>query len=139
MRRLNEDIAVCLCGGLIYFYFEILFRGYSHYSMILCGGLCVYFVGYFGSIILDSVKSKIKAMLLIMLFGSIIITSLEFVTGIIVNVIFDERVWDYSLMKYNVMGQVCIGFSILWAGLSPLCVAIDILIRKILSEKTNQT
>ena len=32
-------------GGMAYFNFEILFRGYSHISMIICGGLCFYTIG----------------------------------------------------------------------------------------------
>lgn len=34
-----------LIGGFSYFYLEILYRGFSHFSMIICGGLAFIFCG----------------------------------------------------------------------------------------------
>lgn len=52
--------------------------------------------------------------------GMIIITVLEFILGIIFNVILKENVWDYSNMPLNVMGQICLPFSAIWFVLSAL-------------------
>lgn len=39
---------------------------------------------------------------------------MEFVVGLIVNVAWKQNVWDYSNLPLNIMGQVCLPFSILW-------------------------
>lgn len=132
MGRVVDDFVTWFAGGMIYFYFEILFRGYSHYSMIICGGLCVLIVGRLGKLFFDSFENKFLPIILIMLFGSIIITSLEYVTGIIVNVELNNCVWDYSERDYNVSGQICLEFSALWSALSLLCVAIDDIVRRVM-------
>ena len=35
-----EMIAVYVTGGLLYGLIELLWRGWTHWSMLLCGGLC---------------------------------------------------------------------------------------------------
>ena len=48
------------------------------------------------------------------LIGSVIITSVEFTVGVIVNIILRWNVWDYSDMPFNVLGQICLPFTVLW-------------------------
>ena len=64
-----------------------------------------------------------------MLIGAGIITTLEFITGVIVNLILNLNVWDYSLEPYNLLGQVCLAYSNLWFLLSFLCIVLDDFIR----------
>lgn len=52
----------------------------------------------------------------------IFVTSLEFITGIIVNKYLQIGVWDYSDQPLNLWGQICVPFMILFSGL--LVVAI---------------
>ena len=35
-----EMIAVYVTGGLLYGLIELLWRGWTHWSMLLCGGAC---------------------------------------------------------------------------------------------------
>ena len=127
-------LVLWITGGLFYFYLEIAFRNYSHYSMILCGGTCFLIVGMIGDYILEKEKNIIKALILIMYFGALTITTLELFTGIIVNIIFDMRVWNYSDMKYNVYGQICFYYTMLWALLSLLCVYVTRLMEECIFE-----
>ncbi|MBR4361800.1 MAG: hypothetical protein IKP42_03535 [Ruminococcus sp.] len=47
--------------------------------------------------------------------GSVVLTSsLELVTGIILEKIFHQHWWDYSDDKFNVKGYICLKFSLLW-------------------------
>lgn len=133
LKRISEDIILWMTGGLLYFYLEIAYRGYSHYSMIICGGLCFLIVGTVGNSILNN-KPVLYAIILIMFFGALIITTLEFVTGIIVNLRYDMGVWDYSSLKFNVYGQICLGYTMLWGLLSLLCVYIISIIRSFIFE-----
>ena len=40
-KRLKENVALFLLGGLLYYHIEVLWRGFSHISMIFCGGFCL--------------------------------------------------------------------------------------------------
>lgn len=117
-----QSLVVFLTGGIIYFYFEILVRGYSHVSMFLLGGLCFYLVGRVGNYVLIKDMGFVAKLLIIMIISGCIITSLEFLTGLIVNVYMKLEVWDYSNMKMNFMGQICLLYTELWALLGLPCV-----------------
>lgn len=120
-----------LLGGFAYFYIEILFRGYSHFSMIICGGSAFVLCGMLNQVI----PYKLSFLTQIIL-SSLIITILEFITGYIVNIKLGWMVWDYSNLPYNLMGQVCPAFTILWFLLSVFIILIDDLVRwKIFDEK----
>ena len=93
LNKIAEDFILWLTGGLFYFYLEIAFRNYSHYSMIICGGICFLIVGKIGEYILKRENNILKAEALIMFFGALAITSMELFTGIIVNLIFNMNVY----------------------------------------------
>ena len=46
--------------------------------------------------------------------GTLSGTALEFVTGEIMEAIFNVRYWDYSYRKYNIKGQICLPNSLYW-------------------------
>ena len=120
-----------LVGGFAYFYIEILFRGFSHFSMIICGGLAFIFCGLINQLMYFDI-SLITQMIL----SSIIITGLEFITGYIVNIKMGWYVWDYSNMPYNLYGQICLAYSLIWLLLSLVCIFVDDFIRwKIFDEE----
>lgn len=56
------------------------------------------------------------------LVGSLIITSLEFAVGCVVNLMMGLKVWDYSKLPMNFLGQICLLYSVMW-GL--LCIPIS--------------
>ena len=64
-----------------------------------------------------------------MLLSAVIISELEFLTGYVVNVILGYDVWDYSYLPYNLMGQICVGYSLLWMFLSLAIIFVDDYIR----------
>lgn len=49
-----------------------------------------------------------------MVWCMIIITVLEFAFGMVVNGVYGLRVWDYSRMPFQVLGQICVPFMLLW-------------------------
>ena len=135
IRRICNNLIIWLTGGIVYFYMEIAYRGYSHYSMFICGGLCFLFVGKVGKQILSEESNIWRALVKIMFMGTLIITTLEYITGIIVNVYMRLNVWDYSGFAFNVQGQICLVYSMLWALLSLPCVLLDGIIRKYIFEE----
>lgn len=59
-----------------------------------------------------------------------IVTTLEFITGCIVNIRLGWDVWDYSSIPMNLMGQICPTFSLMWMALSIPCILFSKLIHK---------
>ncbi len=107
----------CL-GAVGYYSLEIAFRGFSHWSMALCGGLCLCLV------YLANQKMARLPFVLRPLAGAVIITAVELVAGCIVNLWLGWRVWDYSRLPLNLWGQISLLFSLLWFLLCiPLCLA----------------
>lgn len=135
ISKLEESVVMLLTGGIIYFYFEIFVRGYSHISMFILGGVCFYLVGRVGNGILFGKGCFIVRILKIMLMSGILITNLEFITGFVVNKIMGLSVWDYSQMKYNLMGQICLLYSLIWSLLGLPCVYFFGVIRNYLIDK----
>lgn len=117
----------CL-GGLLYILVEILWRGYSHWTMVLLGGVCFVLCG-----ILDEVQHK-PHIILQMLQGAIIITALEFITGCIVNLWFGWQVWDYGDLPFNILGQVCLYFFFTWFFLAYLVIKTENLLHKLVDN-----
>ena len=136
--KIFNMFVVWLTGGIVYYFAEILFRGFSHFSMLICGGLCFLLVGNIGNLILNSKDNIIISIIKIMLIGTMIITTLEYITGMIVNVKYNLKVWDYSDMKYNVNGQICLLYSFFWALISLICVYVYNVMEEYLFKK-NQT
>ena len=116
------DTVVFLLGGVSYSLIEILWRGYTHYTMVLLGGVCFLSLYKLFNLMKDySLLEKCVA-------GAILITTLEFTVGCFVNLVFHMNVWNYSSMPFNLLGQVCLVYSTLWGF---LCIPINFLSKKI--------
>lgn len=95
---------------------EMLYRSKTHWSMQLTGGLCFVLICHI------SMKRKDAPLWKNCLMGALIITIIELFVGLIVNVKLGWRVWDYSRQSFNLFGQICPSFSILWFFLCfPVC------------------
>lgn len=120
-RSIFRYLTVFIFGGLIYTSIELLFRGSSHWTMTLTGGVC--FLSLYLLAIYTTAPLWKKTV-----WGAVIITGMEFVVGIIVNKILGWNIWDYADCPMNFMGQICIGFSAIWilfsAGGIMLCEVI---------------
>ena len=46
------------------------------------------------------------------------VTAVEFVFGLIFNVWLHKNVWDYSDEAFNVLGQICPLYTLLWGVLA---------------------
>ena len=124
MKKLLKNLLIFSIFGLTYGLIEILWRGYTHPSMVIVGGICGLLIGLLNE------KNKKKNLLLQMVEGMVIVTVLEFVSGIILNLCLGLNVWDYSNMRFNLLGQVCPQFCIAWFFLSYFVIRIDDLLRR---------
>lgn len=115
------EFLLFLIGGVIYTFIELLWDGSTHWTMFLLGGICFVIMGLLNEYKFSWKESIIKQSLI----SAVIITIFEFITGCIVNLIFKLDIWDYSNLPFNILGQVCLYFFILWIPLSIVGIIID--------------
>ena len=108
--KYHKKITLYCVGGGLYTLLELLWRGRSHISMFLLGGGCFLMLGWLRKL---PVPLPVK-----MLLGAAGITAGELATGLLVNRNF--LVWDYRQQPMNFLGQICVGFSLLWIPISLL-------------------
>ena len=108
MQRFRDFAAVYAIGSVGYSAVEILWRGFTHWTMAITGGVC------FTLLHLLNGKMRTHPLWKKCLAGSGVITAVEFTAGCIVNLTFHMVVWDYSAMAENLLGQICPLYSVLW-------------------------
>lgn len=123
-KWLKKEFFIFIIFGISYFMLEILYRGHSHWTVILLGGLASVFIG-----LINEITPKMK-MWQQMLLGTVIITILEFIFGYILNIKLGLGIWDYSNVMFNFMGQICLPFSFLWFILSYFIIILDDILKE---------
>ncbi len=119
------EIVLGLIGGRLYTWMELLWRGCTHWTMFILGGVCFVVLG-----LLNEYKIPWHWCLLRqVVVGACIVTGFEFFTGCIVNLWLGWGVWDYSNLPFNICGQVCLYYFLLWIPLSAVAIILDDWIR----------
>lgn len=111
-------------GGSTYCTLEVLWRGYSHWTMLLLAGFLFVVIG-----LLNEIWSWDTHLTLQATVATLIATVAEFICGVIVNVFLGWNVWDYSNLPGNFMGQICPQFTVLWFFISIIAIVLDDCIR----------
>ena len=117
--KIWKNAVLFYTGGAAYLTIELLFRGRSHGSMFLAGGICFVLIGQ-----LNHVSPRLPVPLRALV-GALIVTAVELGTGMVFNR--QYQVWDYRDQPGNFMGQICPLFSALWI---PLSLAAAVLFQK---------
>ena len=119
-RLLNKYLTLFDVGGLLYILLELAWRGWSHWTMFVLGGLC-----FIGLGLINEVLSWEMPLWRQILVGACLITVLEFLTGCVVNLWLGWGVWDYSNKPGNILGQICPQFFLLWLLVSLAGIVLD--------------
>ena len=122
--KLRKNLSLFSIGAVGYGIIEVLWRGFTHPSMLLAGGFSFLSLSYIGERFKKNRLYK-KAIL-----GMVAITVIEFVFGVVFNIILKKKVWDYSDMPFNILGQVCPAFSLAWFFLSLVFIPLATKISK---------
>lgn len=125
MVKLLKPLILFIIGGILYICIELLWRGYSHWTMFCLGGVAFVLIG--------SINEHFSwAMPLWKQCGiaTVICTVLELLTGCIVNLWLGWDVWNYTVM--DVLGQISLPFMGLWFLLSAVGIVLDDYVRWIL-------
>ncbi len=120
MKHICKNLALFIIGGAIYYLVEVLWRGYSHISMFVVGGICFLLIGLINEYFTFQMplwKQQIIA--------AAIVTGIEFIAGLMLNVWLKMDVWDYSNLPYNLLGQISLQYSIIWVILALPAIILD--------------
>ncbi len=123
-----EFLLVFTAGGLLYGLMELVWRGWTHWSMLLCGGLCL--------CLMYSVSALDIPFALKLILSVMSITAVEFLAGCVVNLYLGWHIWDYSAMRWNILGQICPQFCLMWLGLSVPGLYICSLLRSLIYKSS---
>jgi len=118
MSELKQSVVIFALGAVGYSVLEILWRGFTHWSMGLAGGICFLLI-YWMSVWLPGLGRLERC-----LTGALVITGVELLFGYIFNLRLGWNIWDYSARPFNFMGQICLLYTVLWFF---LCLPITFL------------
>ena len=112
MKKFIGKLGLFLSCGFIYCMIEILFRGWSHWSMFIL-------TGFLGVFCVDSINNTLSFdcdYIVQILISTILCTIGEGISGIILNVWLQLNVWDYSKMAFGTFffGQCNVIFCVAW-------------------------
>ena len=108
MYTARELFFTFFIGGILYGIIEVLFRGHTHWTMVVTGGMC------FMLFYIVNLRLNTNSLILRCFFSAAIITLFEFLVGYVVNIVYGLRVWDYSNQILNYRGQICLLYSSIW-------------------------
>lgn len=121
---LYEILLVFFIYGFLGWCTEVAFAAVKQKKFVnrgfLNGPLCpIYGIGVITVVvILEPYTGNLVALYFL---SALLVTALEWVTGILLEKIFHHKWWDYSEVPMNIGGYVCIPFSIIWGA---ACVVI---------------
>lgn len=121
---MSKYLFLFLVGAILYISIEIIYRGYSHWTMGVLGGISFISIGLINEVLSWDTPIWIQCII-----GGCLITFYEFVTGIILNIGLHLGIWDYSHMPCNILGQICLPFTLIWCALSLVGIILDDYIR----------
>ena len=110
-----------LCGGVLYGFLEVIWRGHTHWTMMLLAVvLCIP---------LDIANERMPWELPLWLqavLGGLVITAAELLAGLALNVWLGLDIWDYTGLWGNLCGQICPQYTARWCLLAaPVVVGFD--------------
>lgn len=113
LRRFLGDMVL---GGVGYPLLEICYRGRTHWTMALTGGVALALLRRIG------LGQRRRPLWQKALWGGLMITGLEYTVGRWFNRHY--RIWDYRRMPLNLHGQICLAYSACWCAVSAVLLAL---------------
>lgn len=124
LKNIFKYVLLFNLGGCLYYYIEVLIRGWSHWSMYVLAGICYLFI---------SVQNKIpwwdQKLYKQVLRCTLFVICGEFITGCMVNLWLGWQVWDYSEHSIQLLGQICLPMAVFFGGLCLAGIWLDKKIR----------
>lgn len=118
LKAILKYLILFIIGAISYYGLENFWRGFSHWTMALLGGTCFVLIGGINEFFTWEMPLWKQCLI-----GTTVVTILEFITGCIVNLWLRWNVWHYEY--FDILGQICLPFSLLWFVLSGLAIVVD--------------
>lgn len=119
MSERDHCVRAFAIGAVGYSLIELLARRHTHWTMAVTGGLCFMLMHKICR------KHKARTWQFKCLVAAGLVTSVEFLVGILVNRVMKWAVWDYSDRYMNLLGQICPRFSVYWFLLGLPIIALS--------------
>lgn len=129
MQKFKKNAVFFIAGGLGYGAIELLWRGRTHWAMLVAGGICFVMFSHIAE------KFKYRSLVFKAFLCAVGITAVEIVFGIVFNIILKENIWDYSGIPLNLYGQICPLYTVLWGLLSLVFIPVAERLNKSLNKK----
>ena len=125
MEKIIKPAVLFGVGGLVYFLAEAVWKSMTtgrptHWTMFVLGGILFLIIGEINEFIPWEMGFITQSLI-----GATVITAGEFAAGLILNVRCGLGLWDYSHLPFNVMGQICLPFSVLWVFAAAFAIVLD--------------
>lgn len=120
MREVCKLISLFLAGGTAYACLELGYRGGTHWTMFVIGGVLFLLIGGLNEGLPWQLPLLFQAVL-----GAVLVTLTELGAGVVLNLWLGLGIWDYTGLPCNVLGQICLPYTLLWAALSAAAVVLD--------------
>lgn len=117
---MKKEAILFAAGGVIYAGVEILWRGYTHWTMAMLGGILFVLIGGLNNWLPWEMSLVLQGTV-----GAVLVTAVELIAGLILNRWMGLGIWDYSNLPWNFMGQICLQFFLAWIALAILAVILD--------------
>lgn len=134
MKSVFKHLILFIFGGILYVGIEVIWRGYSHWTMAILGGILFVMIGGINNWFDWEMPFEEQALI-----GALVVTAAEFMAGCILNIHLGLKIWDYSSMPFNILGQICLPYSLLWVVLSGVAIILDDLLRWVLFDEQAPT
>lgn len=119
-KHIAKALTLWVIGGGAYVAIELLWRGRSHWTMAVLGGLLFVLIGAINEVFPWSMPLALQGFL-----GAAVVTLAELAAGIVLNHWLGLGIWDYSGLPLNLWGQICLPYSLLWIPLALAAVVLD--------------
>lgn len=120
MRKAVKLLILFCFGGGVYALIELLWRGHSHWTMFILGGALFLLIGGINEVFPWGMPLPLQGAI-----GAVAVTIAEFFAGCVLNLWLGLNIWDYYTIPLNLLGQVCLPFTVLWLFLAVAAVFLD--------------
>lgn len=152
---MKKNLVLFIIMGCMYLLIEVFFRafynlifkhdfsllGNSSIYMLFIGGISAFIIGEFNEFIIEDKDDEFtygKRMFNTReqcIYGTMIILFFEFISGIILNIVFKFNIWNYSDLPFSLLGQINLLFGLFWFLLCPVCIWVDDVLRYVLYDE----
>ena len=127
---LKRNLYLFIIGACGYAIIELLWRSRTHVTMAIAGGISLIFFS------LIEKRFSEKNVIFRATLSALTVSFIELCIGIVFNLSYSMKIWDYSDQPLNLFGQVCPLFTVLWGLIFVLVLPIIRLLNRYFDKES---